>query len=262
MGEENTNTDTVFSYVEGEPYLLDRGLKMVNVGSGYVAANKYHSPENDPRGSIISEIIGLPDPPYRYGDGETWLYGAVKNRPGVDNPIDLAMLVTLQGSRGGVPESQTREPARGWSEIADHLGAVEIYLKQASQAGLPPEGGASDGVVKVWIYTVDDATKTYKKTLVLQQSNVCFRSDPAFEEHTFNRVMFDGNKRARNPDGTGDYYYICGEGMECGWWIDDLIITKGRSGATSSTVTIGDIYFGEMLWGTYSGLRKNYLRTK
>ena len=48
----------------------------------------------------------------------------------------------------------------------------------------------------------------------------------------FNRIFLQSNTRVLyKADGSnGDTYHKCGAGMECSWWIDDLIVNDARIG--------------------------------
>lgn len=210
-----------FKYVEGNPYLNTYGVgaKMVNIGIGFTGTLRYHD-------AVLDEIIdfescrrpgGTRYEGYcTYGDSENWLYMCTypddhgERRYLGMKPVALA---TSAGDDLNYPQSD------GWMDVIDQLGAIEIHIKLESPEYAGAEQNNGNGIYEVWAY---DQYGNKRRTVFVDDA--VFRSKVEQAHHKINRLWFHGNHRTKNEAGTGDYYYICGEGMECAWWVDDVII--------------------------------------
>lgn len=211
---EEDLANEIFKYVDGQEYQMDRGVgcKKINIGLGFTGAHSYHDP--------ISNAIVRAEGKIRYGDSENWLYMRPNSNSGARRTLGGSL--ENRATSGFLSTSFTD----AWSDIADELGAVEIYMKLGSDKNVGNDSGNGDGIFKVWFYKAD-GTILNNGNPVVSQSACVFRDTLS---HKINRLFFHSNHRTTSDSNSGDYYFKCGEGMDCVEWIDDVIIDDHRIG--------------------------------
>ena len=212
--EDLTDGKKIFKYVEGQEYQSDGdvGCKKISVGLGFTAPFSYHDGSTD---TIITAEGNK-----RYGDSENWVYLRPRSNGGADRTLGGS----LENRAGSGFESLYFNDA--WSDIADEYGAIEIYMKLESDKYVGNESGNGDGIFKVWFYKADGTTLNNGDPIA-EMTTAVFRD---YTDHKFNRLFLHSNHRTRDDSHSGDYYYVCGEGMDCVWYVDDIIINSQRIG--------------------------------
>lgn len=190
----------VVKYIEGNEYYPTASWKWFNINTGWKDGVCFANGDCPPIDNC------------RYGNNEVHLHlkgGATQN---YQKTFALDIFDTpSSGVHWGNPGAI----------IYNKLIGVELYFKLESALGV------CDGVFKGWVYDENG-----NKTLAFDNAGLCFR--PAAgqgcyqagktENHKFNRLALESNKHVIGSP------YNCGTGMDCDWYLDDLIIDDQEIG--------------------------------
>lgn len=204
----------------GHRYTGLTSFKWINIGSGFLNARDWYDQKND----VVTEWPS-------YGSPENWLHLKPKN---IGSEYVVAPQFASYHSGNGYNHIYPSVSLEDYLDTEKMIG-VEMHLKMETVAGPDVEGGnTSDGVIEIWFYDENGNSQ-----LVLSSNNMAYRRIGE-SIAKFNRLFIQSNNRTYEEPAGSAGYYRCGTGMECGWWMDDLIVDDQRIGPKYYSLLAGE----------------------
>jgi len=178
-------------YVEGDKYIWWASWKFFNINTGFVGPWAWHD--------------GPLEGDRRYGDTEILQHLKLFDGTNVIHHFETQWQTEMWWA-----DDTTRAfPDGQWAAVEYHY-----ILEEPAYTG-------QNGTVEVWIY--DEGGNAAK---VMERHDVRYRSNEfvcsnGINNHKFNSIVIGGN----NSD-----TYSCGQGMNCTYYIDDVVIDNQRIG--------------------------------